>query len=236
MKQIEQLGNSLFAHLSRKEAKELKQEMRSHLLGTVRELKEEGKSEQEAFTLAIDRFKAENKDPLTKFQLQKQFAKWLFCSAILLVLVGLFFAANLFTRDKTYGETTAIMEHLGQVYLTKDDFTFEDELALQEVVQRNSKWFDNISYFSFNKESEAEGKIEKLFSQGRTEGIGESRMMKINYNDHRYIEWEYKTYDYMKDKFLYYMFFVISSVLFILWGAVRIYNRNCLRAFALTWR
>ncbi|MCG3086665.1 permease prefix domain 1-containing protein [Sporosarcina cyprini] len=141
MKQIEQLGNSLFAHLSRKEAKELKQELRSHLLVTVRELKEEGESEQEAFALAIDRFKAENKGPLTKFQLQKQFAKWLLCSAILLVLVGLFFAANLFMRDKSYGEITALMEHLGQIYLTKDDFTFEDELALQEGIQRNSTEF-----------------------------------------------------------------------------------------------
>ncbi|MBB4826822.1 hypothetical protein HNO89_004104 [Sporosarcina luteola] len=235
MKQIEQLGNSIFSHLSRKEAQELKQEMRSHVLVTVRELKEEGKSEPEAFTLAIDRFRAENKGPLEKFQLQKRFAKWLLCSAILLVLVGLFFAANLFMRDKSYGETTALMEHLGQIYLTKDDFTFEDELALQEGIQRNSKWFENISYFALIKESESEGKIGKLLSQG-TEGIGESRMMKINYKDHGYVEWEYKTYDYMQNGYLYYIFFVISCVIFILWGAVRVYNRNGLRAFALTWR
>ncbi|QTD40249.1 permease prefix domain 1-containing protein [Sporosarcina sp. Te-1] len=235
MKQIDQLGNSIFARLCRKEGKKLKQELRSHLLVTVRDLKEDGKSEQEAFTLAIDRFKAENKGPLTKFQLQKKFAKWLLCSAILLVLVGLFFAANLFMRDKSYGETTAMMEHLGQIYLTKDDFTFEDKLALQEVVQRNSKWFDNISYFAFRKEAEAEGTSEKLFSQG-IEGIGESRMMKINYNNHRYVEWEYKTYDYMQNGYLYYIFLVISSVIFILWGAVRIYNRKCLKAFVLTWK
>lgn len=240
MKQIEQFVNSIYAHLSGKEAKELKQEMRSHLLETVEELKAEGKSEQEAISIALDRFGDEKqitRGLLTMFQSQKKFAKWLLRSAVIFLLVGLVVSVSLFMRDKTYSETLDLMDNLVQSYQTKGEFTSEDELALQDMVERNSKWFDNISYFAFIKDSEVDGKktSEKLFTQGK-EGNGESGMLSQgsvgNDNDIWYVEWEYKTYDYLKYEFLYYIFFAISGVLFILWGVVRFYNRNRLKAFA----
>ncbi|MBO0603638.1 hypothetical protein I2483_18405 [Sporosarcina sp. E16_3] len=152
-------------------------------------------------------------------------------------MVGLVVSVSLFMRDKTYSETLDLMDNLVQSYQTKGEFTSEDELALQEMVERNSKWFDNISYFAFIKDSEVDGKktSEKLFTQGK-EGNGESRMMRQsnigNDNANWYVEWEYKTYDYLKYEFLYYVFFAISGGLIILWGVVRFYNRNRLKAFA----
>ncbi|WP_186673927.1 permease prefix domain 1-containing protein [Sporosarcina sp. BP05] len=240
MKQIEQFVNSIYAHLSGKEAKELKQEMRSHLLETVEELKAEGKSEQEAVSIALDRFGDEKqitRGLLTMFQSQKKFAKWLLRSAVIFLLVGLVVSVSLFMRDKTYSETLDLMDNLVQSYQTKGEFTSEDELALQDMVERNSKWFDNISYFAFIKDSEVDGKktSEKLFTQGK-KGNGESGTLSQGIigidNDNWYVEWEYKTYDYLKYEFLYYIFFAISGVLFILWGVVRFYNRNRLKAFA----
>lgn len=240
MKQIEQFVNSIYAHLNGKEAKELKQEMRSHLLETVEELKAEGKSEQEAISIALDRFGDEKQVTiglLTIFQYQNKFVKWLLRSAVILLLIGLIVSISLFIRDKAYSDTLNLMDNLVQSYQTKGEFTSEDELALQDMVERNSKWFDNISYFAFIKDSEVDGKktSEKLFTQGK-EGTGESGMIRQGKigkdNNLWHVEYEYKAYNYLKYEFLYYIFFAISGVLFILWGVVRFNNRNRLKAFA----
>lgn len=237
MKQIDQFVNSVYAHLSGKEAKELKQEMRSHLLETVEELKAEGKSEQEAISIALDRFgdkKQVTIGLLTIFQYQNKFVKWLLRSSVIFLLIGFIVSVSLFIRDNAYSDTSNLMDNLVQAYQTKGEFTSEDELALQDMIERNSKWFDNISYFAFIKSSEVDGKetSEKLFTQGK-EGTGESGMIgqgKIGIdNDNWYVEYEYKTYNYLKYEFLYYIFFAISGVLFILWGVVRFYNRNRLK-------
>ncbi|WP_186672912.1 permease prefix domain 1-containing protein [Sporosarcina sp. BP05] len=239
MKQIDQFVNSIYAHLSGKEAKELKQEMRSHLLETVEELKAEGKSEQEAVSIALDRFGDEKQIAiglLTMFQSQKKFAKRLLRSAMIFLLVGLVVSVTLFMGDKKYSETLDMMDNVTQSFQTKVEFTSEAKLALEEMIERNSKWFENISYFALLKVSEVDGKstVEKVFTHGQ-ENTGESGMMRVDYNGNVgtewRAEWQYKTYSYLKYEFLYYIFFAISGVLFILWGAVRFYNRNRLKAF-----
>ncbi|MFB5281868.1 permease prefix domain 1-containing protein [Peribacillus sp. Hz7] len=238
MKQIDEFVNSIYAHISGNEAKELKQEMRSHLVEAVEELKVEGKSEKEAISIAISRFGDEKqitRGLLTMFQSQSKFAKWLLRSAIIFLLVGLVVSVSLFMKDNTYKETSDLMSHLVETFDTKGEFTSEDKQALQDMIERNSKWFDNISYFAVIKNSEADGnKIsEKLFTQGQ-EGSGESGLIRqgIAGEDTWYVEWEYKTYDYLKYEPFYYIFFAIFGVLFILWGVVHIYNRTRLKAFA----
>lgn len=61
MKHIEIYVDSLYHDVggNKKEIDELKVEMKSHLLEAVHELKSEGKSEQEAIELAIERFGGE---------------------------------------------------------------------------------------------------------------------------------------------------------------------------------
>jgi cytochrome c-type biogenesis protein CcmH/NrfF len=58
MKQIEAFVDSVYQNVggNEKEIQELKAEMKNHLLEAVDELKKEGKSEQEAIDIAIDRF------------------------------------------------------------------------------------------------------------------------------------------------------------------------------------
>lgn len=61
MKQIEVFVDSVYQNASgnKKEIDELKAEMRSHLLEAVYELKKDGKSDQEAIKLSIERFGGE---------------------------------------------------------------------------------------------------------------------------------------------------------------------------------
>jgi hypothetical protein len=56
MKRIDEYVNSVYAHIDGNEAKELKEEMRVHLLEAVEELKAEGKLEEEAVSVALERF------------------------------------------------------------------------------------------------------------------------------------------------------------------------------------
>lgn len=239
MKPINQFVDSLFGHLSKKVAKELKLEIHSYLLKTVVALKTEGFTEQEAFTTALSRFRDENRVLLKKLHFQKKLTQWLLISTFVFLLVGFVISMSLFMRDKTYRETFDLMDNLAQSYQLKTHFTFEEERSIQDMVERNSKWFDNISYFAFIKVFEIDDNktSAKLFTHGK-EDFGESDIMRLGYegneNVHWYVEWEFKTYDYLKNEFLYYVFFAISGLLFILWGIFRYYNRKYLKAFVLT--
>ncbi|MCM3743219.1 hypothetical protein M3193_03605 [Sporosarcina luteola] len=164
-----------------------------------------------------------------------EFAKSLLLSAVIFLLIGLVVSVSLFMRDIKYSDTLNLMDNVAQSYQTKDQFTFEDQFALEEMIVRNSKWFDNISYFALLQDSEADGKrtIKKVFTHG-LENTGESPMMRVDYRGNFgtewRAEWQYKTYSFLKYEFLYYVFFAISGILFILWGVFCFYNRNRLKA------
>lgn len=63
MKQIDKYVNSVYQNASgdKKAIEELKLEMKNHLLEAVSELKESGRTEQEAINIAIERFGEEKK-------------------------------------------------------------------------------------------------------------------------------------------------------------------------------
>ncbi|MEB2300459.1 permease prefix domain 1-containing protein [Lysinibacillus xylanilyticus] len=56
MKQIDDYLNQLYQGLNSSEAKESKKEMKMHILEVVNELKSEGKNENEAVKIALNRF------------------------------------------------------------------------------------------------------------------------------------------------------------------------------------
>ncbi|WP_216831521.1 permease prefix domain 1-containing protein [Alkalihalobacterium elongatum] len=80
MKQIEAFVDEVYHSVggNREEIEELKSEMKNHLLEAVLELKKEGKTEQEAIEIAIERFGGEKEMRSVVgqlFQTQKVFAK-----------------------------------------------------------------------------------------------------------------------------------------------------------------
>lgn len=63
MKRIEAFVDSMYLNVDgdKQEIEELKAEMKNHLFESVQELKEGGKTEQQAITIAIQRFGEEKK-------------------------------------------------------------------------------------------------------------------------------------------------------------------------------
>ena len=93
MKQIDKYVDSVYrkARGNKKEIDELKSEMKSHLLEAMNELKESGKTEQEAIDIAIERFGEEKEIRSVIAQLfkaQKTFAKWVLYVGISILLIS----------------------------------------------------------------------------------------------------------------------------------------------------
>jgi cytochrome c-type biogenesis protein CcmH/NrfF len=91
VKQIESYVEEVYHNVrgNKKEIEDLKAEMKSHLLEAVHELQLEGKSEQEAIKLAIERFGGEKEMRSVigeLFKAQKTFAKWVLYLAIVIIL------------------------------------------------------------------------------------------------------------------------------------------------------
>ncbi|MFC4812916.1 permease prefix domain 1-containing protein [Paenibacillus sp. GCM10023250] len=104
MKQIEAFVDSVYQNAggNKKEIKELKAEMRSHLLEAVHELKKEGKSEKEAAELAIERFGGEQEMRYELAQLYHKkglIAKRVLFAAITVLIVAIISFQFLYQRD-----------------------------------------------------------------------------------------------------------------------------------------
>jgi hypothetical protein len=81
----------------------MKEEMRTHLIETVEDLKLEGKSEQEAIEIALNRFGDEKqitKGLFSLFKEQGTIVKKLFRCSIVLLIVGFIFLVALIIRDQ----------------------------------------------------------------------------------------------------------------------------------------
>ncbi|MDF2648573.1 MAG: hypothetical protein K0Q73_4378 [Paenibacillus sp.] len=107
MKQIDRFVDSVYENVggNNKEIQELKAEMKSHLLEAVHDLKNEGKPEQEAIEIAIDRFGGEQElhsIVLQLFRAQKTFAKWILYIAITFLVLGSTVAGFLFATEVQY--------------------------------------------------------------------------------------------------------------------------------------
>lgn len=94
MKQIEAFVDSVYQNVggNKKEIQELKAEMKSHLLEAAHELKTEGKSEQDAIEIAIERFGGEQEMRSILGQLfkaQKTFEKWVLYLAVTIFVFSL---------------------------------------------------------------------------------------------------------------------------------------------------
>jgi hypothetical protein len=92
MKQIEAFVDSVYLNVggNRKEIQELKSEMENHLLESVLDLKLQGKTEQEAIEIAIERFggKKEILSVVNQlFKVQKTFAKRLLFVGLAILLL-----------------------------------------------------------------------------------------------------------------------------------------------------
>ncbi|MFP3845920.1 permease prefix domain 1-containing protein [Priestia filamentosa] len=94
MKRIDNFVDSVYRNVGgkRKEIHESKAEMRNHLLEAVHELKLEGKSENEAIDIAIERFGGQEEMRSIVRQLfkdQRTFAKWVLYISVAILIISL---------------------------------------------------------------------------------------------------------------------------------------------------
>jgi len=102
MKQIDDYLNQLYQGLNSSEAKESKKEMKMHILEVVNELKSEGKNENEAVKIALNRFgekKHLNGGLYSLFNSQKKIASNLFKIGIIAFVLASIIAVFLIILD-----------------------------------------------------------------------------------------------------------------------------------------
>ena len=96
LKQIEKYVNSIYKNVAgnKEEIEDLKQEMRSHLIEAVEELKTKGETEDEAIRIAIENFGGKNqmvKGLSEFFKVQKKFTNYVVSFALAFLCLGIFF-------------------------------------------------------------------------------------------------------------------------------------------------
>ncbi|MBY4605058.1 permease prefix domain 1-containing protein [Bacillus sp. SPARC3] len=149
MRQIDAFVDSVYTNTvgSRKEIKELKAEMRNHLLEAVHELMAEGKSEKEAIDIAIDRFGGTNEVKSVVsglFQVKKIFAEKLLFAALAFLAVSVilfgFIYVNEVKKDRMREDymMSIILNHLGK----QKEITGENKKYMEDLVENNQSVYE----------------------------------------------------------------------------------------------
>ncbi|MGE7921279.1 permease prefix domain 1-containing protein [Viridibacillus sp. NPDC093762] len=227
MKQIDEFVNSIYANISGKEAKEMKEEMRTHLVEAVEELKTEGKSEQEAISIAINRFGDEKqitKGLISIFKAQNKIVKNLFRVTLISLIISLGSFIGLFVRDQVaINVQLNVQDTLNSVISNSGDKKFTEAEKNQIISDLKEVTNDKLEYFFlYKKPGDIPESIDRTeFPQVYSEmdevikyGISHKNMYFSNQNKKWYAEVGYN--GSQPSGTLYtipYSFFIISAIL-----------------------
>jgi hypothetical protein len=238
MQQIEAFVDSVYQNVggNKKEIQELKAEMKSHLLEAVHELKTEGKSEQEAIEIAIERFGGEKEMRSVVgelFKAQKTFAKWVLYTAITLLLISTLIFSIVMPIDKSILDqsnqvASQILNNLGD----NEGIPTQLETDIQEIVQNSGRItgisiYDHEKLFSFTNED-----LEPIYSF-REEGLFNiwNNMGFLNYhgygesNNTWHVSIESKSYEGTAIILLL-VGIVVYWTLFTIWATINAYQHR----------
>jgi uncharacterized protein YoaH (UPF0181 family) len=151
MKQIEIFVNSVYkiSRGNNKEIQELKTEIKSHLLEAVHELMAEGKSQQEAIDIAIERFGGEKEIQAIgqMFKSQKIFAKRVLYIAFTALIVCLVASGLIWTIEKgNRNENSVVPSSIYDLLGNKAVISIETEEMIKALV-RNSDQITKVQVF-----------------------------------------------------------------------------------------
>ena len=175
MKQIEAFVNSVYQNVggNKSEINELKAEMQSHLLEAVHELKTEGKSEQEAIEIAIERFGGEKEMRSVigqLFKAQKTFAKWVLYIAIALLLISTFIFTIVMPIEKSkVNQSNQVASQILNSLGDNEEIPTQLETDIQKIVN-NSERITGISIYDHEKLLSSTEVTEPIYSY-REEGL-----------------------------------------------------------------
>lgn len=154
MKQIEVFVDYVYQNIggNRKEILDLKAEMKSHLLEAVHELRAEGKTEQQAIEIAIERFGGENEMRSIVgqlFQAQKTFARWVLYLAItFLVLSSTVFGFIWATEEENSHENRIVATKISVILHNKETISDDMKTQIIDLVKRTNQ-ISKIQIYSF---------------------------------------------------------------------------------------
>lgn len=141
MKGIDEFVGSVYQNVggNEKEIQELKAEMKNHLLEAVHELKSDGKSEQEAIEIAIERFGGENEMRSVVGQLfkaQKTFAKWvLYIAVTFLVITSTVFGFIWASEEENSHKNSYVATNIFDVLENKEAISEDMKEEIKDLVQ-----------------------------------------------------------------------------------------------------
>ncbi|ASF40996.1 hypothetical protein CEH05_18260 [Halobacillus halophilus] len=226
MKQIDNFVDTVYKKASgdKKEIQELKLEMKNHLLEAVNELKAEGKTEEEAIDIAIERFggKEEMRTVVAQlFKAQKTFAKWLIFVGITILLVSTIIFSYFINIGNERSETQAeIAYKIGDFVENNAEVTQSTEDKIEQLLN-DANYIKQLTVYLNGDRSNPVYEFGNNFNQpfplvysDLSYGGGNS-FVEIEVLDYRAIG-------------IYSLFFGITcfSVLFILWVIINIYHRR----------
>ncbi|CAK8583709.1 permease prefix domain 1-containing protein [Priestia megaterium] len=153
MKRIEAFVDSMYLNVDgdKQEIDELKAEMKNHLFESVQELKEEGKTEQQAITIAIQRFGEEKEMRAVigqLFEIQKIFAKRVLYIAIVCLILTISMGSFLWEIDDSTAQglsetSTLISKELEN----KDVITFSMKRKIETLVE-NTNYISEVTIYN----------------------------------------------------------------------------------------
>lgn len=239
MKQIEVFVDEVYQGVggNEKEIKDLKTEMKNHLLEAVYELKKEGKSEQEAIEIAIDRFGGEKEMRSVVgqlFQAQKIFAKRVLYIAFAFLFFGIisFFSLGLFEYQHYQNVEKVGNEILGSLGTLTTISNDAKEIMVTSV--EDNKFIYGIKVNSDNSNSDFE------FSEDRQETNPFMKHFNTGFSNKDSdwsVEMEISNFDDLTYGSLF-IGLVVYWVLFTIWATINAYHHRGLNtgwiiAFAL---
>lgn len=166
MVSIDEFVDSLYKGVngSEKEIKDFKEEMKAHLIETVNELKNEGKTEEESLKIAYERFgdsKVINNGLFKLFHKQKKFIGFILISAVVFLLIGVTSYIFMSQRDlKFQKEQKILTQGVLEIVGDNDKITEENKLKIEELVKKYN-YINYIALFKVQDNPKIQEAIEK---------------------------------------------------------------------------
>ncbi|PEI87536.1 permease prefix domain 1-containing protein [Bacillus pseudomycoides] len=244
MKEIDVFIDSVYQNVggNKKEIQDLKAEMKSHLIEAVHELKAEGKTEQEAIEIAINRFGGEKVMRATVrqlFQAQKTFAKWVLYLAItFLVLSSTVFGFIKATDKKIAEEESIVLTKTSKILGNKDTISEDMKNEIAKLVN-DTNYISKVEVYnvkdvekkaeSFTSIFDYKGEVTPNYQYKTTTWGSRWLPVVITHSGKEeagwYINLEFKDVRNFMDLLLF-VGLAVYSVLFTIWATINAYHRK----------
>lgn len=236
MKRIDSYVNAVYQNIggNKNEIQELKEEMRMHLIETVNELKQEGKSEEEAIDLAIQRFGDEkfiSNGLIELFKYQKKFTTNLFRFALVSIIIAVIsFFSVLYFQEAYQSSLNNMTQGILDTVMNKETISSNEIEIIENHIAQFENKYDTLSYLGVfyddvqNGNIHIPGEAQYVYSESGTINT-ESVNYGIGLNNwfvEAQLEDQHRDYFYIVP----YSFFIISIVLFLVWVVSEMYNRK----------